>query len=118
MDKAVKPLRAVDQRALRRHAPKRGRDRLRYAASILLHKLLLNVDVITTTIEGIGSITPITEARFKDWVEIWKKCVILEEGFWDMAISLSEVSRQCHGFSIALDIARLIHITQEANRQL
>ena len=36
---------------------------------------------ITATIEGIGLITPITEARFEEWVEIWKKCVMLERGF-------------------------------------
>ena len=44
---------------------------------------------ITATIEGIGLITPITKARFKEWAEIWKKCVMLEKGFWDMAILLS-----------------------------
>jgi hypothetical protein len=46
------------------------------------------MDVITATIEDIGSITPITEARFEEWIEIRKKCVMLENGFWDMAISL------------------------------
>ena len=50
---------------------------------------LLNSDENTETIEGIGLITPITEERFEEWVGIWKKCVMLEKGFWDMAISLS-----------------------------
>ena len=54
-----------------------------------MRRLLLNVNEITATIEGIGLITPITKARFEELVEIWRKCVILEKGFWDMAISLS-----------------------------
>ena len=49
----------------------------------------LNVDEITTTIEGIWSTTPITEAGFEEWAEIWGKCVVLEKCFGDMAISLS-----------------------------
>jgi hydroxymethylpyrimidine/phosphomethylpyrimidine kinase len=50
---------------------------------------LLNVDGVVATIEGIGSIVPLTEERFEEWVEIWRKCVMLEKGFWDMAIALS-----------------------------
>ena len=50
---------------------------------------LLNMDDTTATIEGIGSITPVTEERFEEWVEIWRKCVMLEKGFWDMAVALS-----------------------------
>lgn len=38
------------------------------------------------TIEGIGSIMLIIETRFEKWVEIWKKYVMVENGFWDMAI--------------------------------
>jgi len=44
---------------------------------------------MAATIEGIGSMNPITEERFEEWVGIWKKCVMLEKGFWDMAITLS-----------------------------
>jgi hypothetical protein len=44
--------------------------------------LLLNVDEITARIEGVGSIRPITEVRFEERAEIWKKCVTPEEGFW------------------------------------
>ena len=50
---------------------------------------LLNVDGIIATIEGIGSIAPITDEGFEEWVGIWRKCVMLEKGFWDMAIALS-----------------------------
>ena len=50
---------------------------------------LLSADEITATIESIGVMTPITGASFEEWVEIWRKCVLLEKGFWDMAISLS-----------------------------
>jgi hypothetical protein len=31
----------------------------------------------------------IMEARSEEWAEIRKKCIMLENGFWDMAISLS-----------------------------
>lgn len=55
-----------------------------YSASFLL-----NVDGMAATIESIASMAPITEERFEEWVEIWKKCVMLEKGFWDMAIALS-----------------------------
>jgi hypothetical protein len=50
----------------------------------------LTVDEIAATIEGAESTTPITEARFKEWVEIWKKCIMLGQGFRDMEISLSQ----------------------------
>lgn len=50
---------------------------------------LLNVDDVTATIEGIGLVAPITVEGFEEWVGIWKKCVMLEKGFWDMAITLS-----------------------------
>ena len=59
------------------------------ASRLYSSSILLNVDGITATIEGIGSIAPITEEGFKEWVEIWRKCVMLEKGFWDMAITLS-----------------------------
>jgi len=50
---------------------------------------LLNVDDIPATIEGIGSMAPLTNERFEELAEIWRKCVTLEKGFWDMAITLS-----------------------------
>jgi len=56
---------------------------------VRLSRLPLNADEITATIEGIGSVTPITKAAFEEWIEIWRKCIMLEKGFWDMAISLS-----------------------------
>ena len=49
----------------------------------------LNLDDITATIEDIGSITPITEEVFEQWAEIWKKCIVFEKEFWDMAVSSS-----------------------------
>ena len=49
----------------------------------------LNVDDMAATIEGIGLMAPLTEERFEEWVGIWRKCVMLEKGFWDMAITLS-----------------------------
>ena len=49
----------------------------------------LNVDGMTATIEGIGSTVPLTDERFEELAEIWRKCVALEKGFWDMAITLS-----------------------------
>ena len=79
----------VDQGVLWGDVPESGRDRLRCATSILSLRLLLSVDGMTTTVEGIGSITPITEVRFEEWVGIRKKCVMLEKGFWNMAIWLS-----------------------------
>ena len=79
----------MDQIVLWRDVPKSCRDRVGCAYSIVSCRLLLNVNEITATIEGIGLITPITEARFEELVEIWRKCVILEKGFWDMAISVS-----------------------------
>ncbi|KAF9787316.1 Phosphomethylpyrimidine kinase-domain-containing protein [Thelephora terrestris] len=42
-----------------------------------------------TTIEGFGSTTPVTKERFEELVEVWKRCVVMEKGFWDMIISLS-----------------------------
>jgi hypothetical protein len=74
---------------IRGDALKSGSGRLRCTAGVLSPRLLLKLDGIITTIEGIGSITPITGERFGKWVEIWKKCVMLEKGFWDMTISLS-----------------------------
>jgi hypothetical protein len=50
---------------------------------------LPSADEITATIEGIGSITPIIEARFEEWVEIWKKYVMVGRVLWDMGIPLS-----------------------------
>jgi len=50
---------------------------------------LLNVDDTPGTIEGIGSMAPLTNERFEELAEIWRKCVTLEKGFWDMAITLS-----------------------------
>ena len=57
--------------------------------NVLVEFFLLNVGDMVATIEGIGSMAPITKERFEEWVEIWKKCVMLEKGFWDMAIALS-----------------------------
>ena len=79
----------ADQGVLCGDVPESGRDRLRCATGILSLRLLLSMDGMTTTIEGIGSITPITEVRFEDSVGIRKKCVMLEKGFWNMAIWLS-----------------------------
>jgi hydroxymethylpyrimidine/phosphomethylpyrimidine kinase len=105
--RVVEPLRAVDQ--INQRVPRSGWDMLRCATSMLSPRLLLNANGITGTIEGIGSITLITRMRFEERVEIWKKCVTLEKGFWDIGISLSEVSRQYRRFSVGL------YMTQEAN---
>ena len=78
----------MDQIVLWGDLPGGGRDRLRCATSILSPRLLLNVNTITATT---GSIAPIAEARFEEWPEVWKNYVMLEEGFWDMAISLSYI---------------------------
>ena len=43
----------------------------------------------TATMEGIESVTPITEKRYEELNEIWTKCVMLERGFWNMAMALS-----------------------------
>lgn len=59
------------------------------ALRVYLPGFLLKMNKNTATIEDIGLITHITEERFEEWAEIWKKCVMLEKGFWDMAISLS-----------------------------
>lgn len=56
---------------------------------VCLFRLPLSVDGVTVTIESISLKTSISGANFEEWVEIWKKCVLLEKGFWDMAISLS-----------------------------
>jgi thiaminase len=50
---------------------------------------LLIVDDMAATIEGIGLIAPLTEDRFEELVKTWRKCVVLEKEFWDMAIALS-----------------------------
>ena len=44
---------------------------------------------MTATIEGYGSITPVTEERFKELLEVWRRCIIMEKGFWDMVLTLS-----------------------------
>jgi len=57
---------------------------------MLSRMFFLKVDSEATAIVGgIGSITPVTEARFEEWVEIWNRCIMLEKGFWDIAISSS-----------------------------
>jgi hypothetical protein len=48
--------------------------------------LLLDAGGIAAAIEGVGPIASITEARF-EWAEIWKGCLMLEKGFWDVGIS-------------------------------
>jgi thiaminase len=48
-----------------------------------------DVDDLTATIEGFGSTTPVTKEIFEELVEVWKRCVVMEKGFWDMIISLS-----------------------------
>ena len=48
----------------------------------------LNVNGVTATIEGIGLKAPVTQESFEEWVEIWRRCVLLEKGFWDMAIGV------------------------------
>jgi len=58
------------------------------ATGVLSPRLLLDMNKIPATIEGIGSVTSITEG-FEEWVEIWKKGVMLEKGFWGMMVSLS-----------------------------
>lgn len=50
-------------------------------------RLFLNVDEVTAAVEGIGSIKLITEAKFEVGICKW---VMVEKGFWDMTISLSE----------------------------
>ena len=52
-------------------------------------RLFLIVDDMAATIEGIGLIAPLTEERFEELVRTWRKCVVLEKEFWDMAIALS-----------------------------
>ena len=54
------------------------------------YRFSLNLDDITATIEDIGSTTPITEEVFEQWAEIWKKCVMFEKGFWDMALAVGQ----------------------------
>jgi hypothetical protein len=49
---------------------------------------LLNVDEITATIEGVGSIKPITEANGTRSLE---KCAMLEKWFWNIAIRYPKV---------------------------
>ena len=56
---------------------------------VLSSRCLLSVSDPVATIEGIGAVAPLTEERFGELVEIWRKCVVLEKGFWDMAITLS-----------------------------
>ena len=64
-------------------------------------RFLLNADGIAATT---GSVTLIAEARFKEWVEAWKNCVILEEGCWDMVISSPyKASTRRSRLSVALD---------------
>jgi len=58
------------------------------ATGVLSPRLLLNMSKISVTIEGIGSVAPVTEG-FEEWVEIWKKGIMLEKGFWGMVVSLS-----------------------------
>ena len=50
---------------------------------------LLVVDDMAATIEGIGLIAPLTEERFEELAKTWRKCVVLEKEFWDMAIAPS-----------------------------
>ena len=59
------------------------------ALQVCSPRLLLNADGTTATIEGIGSIAPITDAGFEEWVGIRKECIMPEKVFWDMATSLS-----------------------------
>ena len=58
---------------------------------MLSPRLPLDANKIAATIEGIGSVTPITEG-FDECVEIWKKGVMLEKGFW---FRYPNVSRHC-----------------------
>jgi len=78
----------VNQRVLWGDVPTGGRNRLRCATSMLSPMFILKVGEATTIVEGIWSITHVTEARFKGWVEIWNRCFTLEKGFWDMATLL------------------------------
>ena len=57
------------------------------APRVHVQRILL-IDV-ADTVEDIGRTTPITEERFEELAGIWRKCVMLEKGFWDMAIGLS-----------------------------
>ena len=71
---------AVDQRVLWGDIQESGRDKSRYATGIFSPRLHLNVDEIAAKVEGVGSITPIAEARFEERVEIWREFVMLEQG--------------------------------------
>ena len=44
------------------------------------------MDEIAAAIDGIGSITAITEAKFEQRVEIWRKWVMQEKGHEDLVI--------------------------------
>ena len=54
-----------------------------------------------------GSITPITEGRFEEWVEIWGRCILPKKGFWYVAISLSKKLERWGRCEAVLD--NLIH---------
>ena len=45
-----------------------------------------SMDEIAAAIDGIGSITAITEAKFEQRVEIWRKWVMQEKGHEDLVI--------------------------------
>ena len=56
------------------------------------------MDGITATIESIRPITLVTEVRFEEWAQIWKKCIVLGKrllGYGD------HVFKQCRGLSVA-----------------
>ena len=62
--------------------------------------LPLNVDEITVTIEGIGSITPITEAGFG----IWKKRRKIILGYDDFVVLKKQYRRLSLAFNSSADM--------------
>ncbi|KAG8217117.1 Ribokinase-like protein [Butyriboletus roseoflavus] len=47
------------------------------------------VDAGLETIEARAALDPPSPTRYAEWLAIWKRCISLERGFWDMAMNLS-----------------------------
>lgn len=41
----------------------------------------------TDIIESRALADPPSKARLEEWKSVWKKCTLLEKGFWDMAMA-------------------------------
>jgi len=40
-------------------------------------------------IESRAAADPPSEVRLQEWLTVWRRCTILEKGFWDMAMDIS-----------------------------